>query len=236
MERVYTNTGCPLYGTDYCARLNMVKCEVCPANESKGRAEQVRADLDVIAALLPEADLTPLFHTESCVLCKGEPNPRALYAIADLGHKEPEREGRNFLGMKVKMKTGSLLPVQLSCCKACRDKHRVMSYVPILLPLAAAVLMLALLSITSIREGLAALHPIVPLAVFAVVVGGAVLFSRALEASLRKRYDRETYLNILEQPFLARMAGLGWFEIQRGKRTSQLIFSKERLKQGLYTR
>lgn len=236
MERIYTNTQCPLYGTDYCQRLNMVKCEVCPANDSKSRAEQVREDLDAIAALLPEPDISALFHTDSCVLCKSDPKPRAFYAIADIGNSEPEREGRNFLGMKVKLKTGSLFPAQLSCCKDCRHKHQVMIYLPILLPLGVAVGMLLLLGAVSIREGFAALHPLAPVAALVLAVGGSMILARVLEVTLRKRYEKETYLNIMEQPFLARMAERGWFEIQRGKRTSQVIFAKERLKQGLYTR
>lgn len=236
MERVYTNTECPLHGSEYCRRLNMIKCEVCPSNPDKSHAEQVRADLDTIAALLPAEDLSTLFQGDRCVLCRGEAKPRACYALTDLGNAKPEREGRNFLGMKTKLRIGSLLPVQMSCCKDCRQNYQVISYLRILVPFLAAVVMLALLSIVSIRESLAARHVLLPLGLFLLVVGAAVVLSRVLEGRLRKRYEKETYLNILEQPFLAKMAEQGWFEIQRGKVSSQLIFAKERLKQGLYTR
>ncbi len=75
MERVYTNKECPLYDTVYCERLNMLKCEVCPANRDKSQAERVRDDLKEIAALLPAEDYSALFHSESCVLCKDKPAP-----------------------------------------------------------------------------------------------------------------------------------------------------------------
>ncbi len=236
-ERIYTNTACPLYGSAYCSRLNMVKCEVCPANSSPRQAELVRADMDAIATLLPAEDLSNLFHSERCTLCKGQsPNPRAYYALTDLGNPLPEREGRNFLGMKTKMRVGSLLPVQLGCCQACRRKHRVLTYLRLLLPLGAAVVALALLSVIPIREGLAGSHALLPLGVLLLAVGGAILVALVAEKRLRRRYEKETYLNIMEQPDLAEMAKMGWFEIQRGRGMSQLIFAKGRLKQGLYTR
>ena len=43
-------------------------------------------------------------------------------------------------------------------------------------------------------------------------------------------------MNIMEQPFFADFQRFGWFELQRGKKMSHLIFFKERLKQGMYTK
>lgn len=235
-ERVYTNRECPLYDTVYCERLNMLKCEVCPANSDKSQAERVRADLDEIAALLPTEDVSALFHSDGCVLCKGAPNPRVCYAMTDLGNAKPEREGRNFLGMKTKLRVGCMLPVQLSCCAACRRKIQLLTYLHVLVPLFVAVVTLALLSVIAIREALAAVHVALPLLIFVLAVGGSYLICLAVEARLRKRYEQETYLNIMEQPLLSEMAKLGWFEVQGSKRVSQLIFAKDRLKQGLYTR
>jgi len=235
-DRIYTNTACPLYESNYCRRLNMVKCEVCPAFSSKSQAEQVREDMDEIAALLPYEDLSELFHSDRCALCKGEAKERVCYAMTDLGNAQPERTGRNFLGMKTKIRIGSILPVQVSCCKDCRKKHRMLTYLRLLLPLAAAVVMLVLLSVISIRESLAAINILLPLGIFVLVVGAAVIIALALEKRLYKAYNSETHLNIMEQPHLAKMADMGWFEIQRGRKISQLIFAKGKLKQGLYTR
>lgn len=235
MERQYTNTDCALYGTAYCERLNMRNCEACPAKD-RGRAAGVREDLDAVAALLPAEDLSSLFHTDRCVLCKGEPNPKACYAMADLGNPEPEREGRNFIGMKTKMRVGSLIPVQMSCCAACRRKHRLLTYIPVLVPLAVGILLLALLSVAAVREAVATAHPALPLGVFLLVVAVALAGARLWQGALLRRYSRETYVNVMEQPFLAEMGKRGWFELQRGKRMSHLVFSKERLKQGVYTR
>ncbi|MEA5060750.1 MAG: hypothetical protein EOM66_10440 [Clostridia bacterium] len=235
MERLYTKRDCPLYDTEYCRRLNMVKCEVCPAKDST-RAEQVRRDLDAIAELLPEADFSPLFHTDKCVLCKGAPKAHACYAMADLANREPEREGTNFLGIKTKLRVGSLLPVQMSCCESCRRKHQILSYLRLLLPLGAGIILLVLFSMASIREPLASIHVALPLGIFLLTIAAASLIAWLVEKRLIQRYGEDTYLNIMEQPFLAKMERRGWFELQRGKRVSHLIFTKERLKQGLYTR
>ena len=130
-DRQYTNTSCPLYETVYCQRLNMRSCDVCPA-KNPNNVQSIQADLDAVAQLMPMEDLAPLFHTEQCVLCKGEPGKRVCYGMTDLGNPEPQREGRNFIGMKTKLRIGSLLPIQLSCCAACRRKFQLASYVPVL--------------------------------------------------------------------------------------------------------
>ena len=156
--------------------------------------------------------------------------------MTDLGNPEPKREGRNFIGMKTKLRIGSLLPIQLSCCAACRRKFQLASYAPVLTPVAAGVLSLVALGITPVRTALASLHAVVPLLLFVAVVGLAALLGRLWQASMLRRFEKETYMNIMEQPFLADLQRFGWFELQREKKMSHLIFSKERLKQGMYTK
>ena len=55
MPRLYTNTDCPLHGSEYCARLHMESCDTCTV---RGRDEEemqlLKQDLDAIAAMMPE--------------------------------------------------------------------------------------------------------------------------------------------------------------------------------------
>ena len=73
MPRLYTNTDCPLHGSEYCARLHMESCDTCTV---RGRDEEemqlLKQDLDAIAAMMPEEGIAALFLTNECVLCKGE--------------------------------------------------------------------------------------------------------------------------------------------------------------------
>ena len=51
----YTNADCPLYGSEYCAALNMESCEKCTVDcTDEEKTARVKQDLADMAALLPE--------------------------------------------------------------------------------------------------------------------------------------------------------------------------------------
>ena len=88
----YTNADCPLYGSEYCAALNMESCEKCTVDcTDEEKTARVKQDLADMAALLPEdgmlclrrrlsASALPLTEEErERVLYK---NDAALYGIA----------------------------------------------------------------------------------------------------------------------------------------------------------
>ena len=83
----YTNADCPLYGSEYCAALNMESCEKCTVDcTDEEKTARVKQDLADMAALLPEDGMAKLFTGEECVLCKGEKGKREYYAFFDMGH------------------------------------------------------------------------------------------------------------------------------------------------------
>ena len=93
----YTRTDCPLYGGEYCKKLNMKSCRTCTVTNDN--AAGIKADIDAIESLMPEGGMARFFEGEECVLCKGEKKNRAdCYAMADIGHPEPKREGTNAKG------------------------------------------------------------------------------------------------------------------------------------------
>jgi hypothetical protein len=198
--------------------------------------DELIADLDALKALLPEDGIEDLFLSDRCILCKKEePEPRTCYALLDLGNREPERESRNLLGIKTKLRTGSLLPVQLSSCDACKKRFLKLDYVVPIWVAAAGVISIAALSYRPLREALAAFGAIVPFLVFS----GVMLVSWGIGALVRKsrmkRYANTTHLDVMEIPKLNELRERGWFEINPGKHYSRLVFSKKRLRQGVYT-
>ena len=152
----YTRTDCPLYGGEYCKKLNMKSCRTCTVTNDN--AAGIKADIDAIESLMPEGGMARFFEGEECVLCKGERKNRAdCYAMADIGHPEPKREGRNAIGLKTKLRIGSMLPVQLSCCSKCRKKHNAASNREAAVTLTVAIIMLAVLNFTPTAEAIAAI-------------------------------------------------------------------------------
>ena len=116
MPRLYTNTDCPLHGSEYCARLHMESCDTCTVRGRDAEEMQLlKQDLDAIAAMMPEEGIAALFLTNECVLCKGEEKgARAWYAQTDIGNAEPRRKQAGFLGIKREARAGSILPIQIA--------------------------------------------------------------------------------------------------------------------------
>lgn len=236
MANAYTNTECALYGSRYCDMLHMESCESCTVRKDAGRAEQLKSELDVTASLMPEQGIHGLFDTDTCMLCKGEPGKQAWYADADIANPEPRHEQRNVIGIKTVARTGSLVPLQIACCKDCRRRILRIEYLPTCLVLGVCALMLLLLSIRPLRESLMAVAMMLPFLLFvgaAAIAGVAAFF-------LRKRLiadaEDKTWLRLFEIPALAGMRERDWFELNVGKGgISRYVFAKKRLPQGLYT-
>ena len=236
MPRTYNNTACRLYNTEYCRVLNMTSCETCTvAGGSKADMEALVADLDALNALMPADGIGNLFLGDRCVLCKKEePNLRTCYGLLDLGNREPERVSRNAIGIKTKLRAGSLLPVQLAACDACKKRFSKLEYAVPLSVGAAGVVSIALLSYRPLREFLASFFAAAPFVLFAAVMLAAWGVGALVRRARVKRYAAHTHLDVMEIKKLAELRERGWFELTPNI-YSRLIFSKKRLQQGLYT-
>ncbi|MCE5236681.1 MAG: hypothetical protein ABFC62_11090 [Clostridiaceae bacterium] len=237
MPRTYSNTACRLYHTEYCRVLNMANCETCTvAGRSKADMEALVADLDALKALLPEDGVEELFLSDRCILCKKEePNPRTCYGLLDLGNREPERVVRSAIGLKTKLRAGSLLPVQLAACDACKKRFTKLDYVVSLWVGVAGVLSIALLSYRPLREYFASFFAAAPFLLFVACMLAAWGAGVLIRNSRVKRYAKHTHLDVMEIKKLSELREKGWFELNPNGRYSKLIFSKKRLQQGLYT-
>ena len=230
-----SGTNCTLFGSKYCDILNSLDCKSCPVR--RAGTEGVKRDVDALEALLPQTGIGDLAASETCVLCRGEEkNEAACYAMVDLGNHEPPRESGYFLGMKAKMRSGSLLTVQLSCCASCRRRFKTLNYMYTILVVAVAALMMILLYYRPLYEAVAGVFLGFPLVLFLGTVGIAWAVSQSCRKKLIKKYEAHTYLQILEIPALAQMREKGWFELVPGRKVSRPVFSEKRLEQGLYTR
>lgn len=238
MAREIRGEGCEFRGTKYCDMLNMQSCGNCAAyGKDPDERARMQADLDVLGELLPEGGVSHLFLSEECLFCKGEaPGKRACYAMVDMAHREPRREKRSAIGIKVKSTVGSLIPVQAACCAGCRKRFRILEYLPVALPLAVAVILLVLVNIEAVSEALRGAAVYLPAALF---LGGTALAYAAGKIAakrLQRAYGERMHLDVMELPTLRTMREGGWFPITQDRRGRvRPVFLKQRLAQGVCT-
>ena len=133
MEQERTNRNCPLWGTETCARLNMRACRGCPAEDKDPReCNEIREDVDQLYSFLPEEGIASLFAGEDCTLCRGEQKgKRESYGLFDMGHADP-RDRKKKLKLFRSKTYGFVIPLQFGCCKDCRRRHQLLSWLPML--------------------------------------------------------------------------------------------------------
>ncbi|MDD3920658.1 MAG: hypothetical protein PHO41_05785 [Eubacteriales bacterium] len=234
MAEANNKTGCALSGTRYCDMLNMPSCDACTVRASD--LEQVKQDLDALTALLPEDGISDLFDTDTCQLCRGEhKNPTSCYAMVDMGHPEPVRQKKNVIGLNVKAKVGSLVPVQIACCKACKKRLNTLEYLPTVLPIGVALITLVLMMIRPIGDALQRVFQALPLVVFVVLTVAAFIAARVITKTLRSKYDTVTVTNVTELPKLQKMQEMGWFSLNSGSKPPRPVFLNKRLRVGVCT-
>lgn len=231
-----TNKQCKLYNTHYCDLLNMGSCENCTmASVNEENIKETMSDIDAIMALMPEDGISDLFESEKCLLCEDRPNQRTCYAMTDLGNSEPKRSRRNFLGIKMPFKFGSIVPVQIASCGKCRRNYRTVEYLPTAVSIFVAAIALIALSVLEVSQSLAAIHPILPFALFILFVLIGFGAGKLIRALLIKKLGLQTKFNIFDIPKLKRMQEKGWEPIQPNEPVSRVIFGNKRLSRGIFT-
>ena len=231
------NRNCPLYNTESCAVMNMRKCEACPLTGRVDDADVICGisnDVALFSSLLPENGIARLFESERCTLCKGDnPNAADGYAIYDMAHSEPKRlQKRNFLFTQDK--SGFMVPLQFACCKKCRARLLWQEY----LPTVGAILGVGVGVLLTLDEP-AVMHwrsigSSLPLLLVAggLLVGWAA--AQLLRFILRRKWTKQSYLNVHNHPVVREMRKKGWFSVFGGK-SGKLILTKRRISQGLGT-
>ncbi len=228
---------CLLKDTEACAAMNNPACPACEVGKA-GTDVQKNAleDYELLKVLLPEEGIAPLMKSETCLFCKGDKkNPREYYAVADFAHKEPQRTKSSVIGIKVKSSVGSLVPVQIACCKKCRRNYMMRDYLPWVIMAAVAVALIAVLSIVPVRESLVGVNELLPLAIFAGVFVVGYVIGQLVRNAFVKSKESQTIFEVSELPIIKKMLEKGWFSLFGEKRSIRLIFSKKRLERGWFS-
>ena len=233
MEKLPENPECALSGTKYCRLLNMHACEQCTIRGSENLAD-VQKDIDLYETLLPEGGVARLFHSKECQFCKTEPKgERAGYAILDMAHPEPKRVQKWLLGKRT-TRFGTMIPVQMSVCKKCRTRFRLIDAMPVAVSVVLGAIGLALFSTGGIGERLADVSQALPLVVWLVLLIGGYFLGRLASRLLEKDAEKRMIVNVMTHPAIAEMLAKGWEPIAKQSR-ARLLFSKSRANRGLGT-
>ena len=235
MEQERTNRNCPLWGTETCARLNMRACRGCPAMDKDVReCDSIRDDVDTFYSLLPEEGVASLFTGEACTLCRGEnKGKRESYGLFDMGHADP-RPRKKKLSLFRNKTYGFVVPLQFGCCRDCRRRFQLLSWLPMLI--AVVILGAALLAVARepVAQSLRNVWRGLPLLVIALAAGVSYLLGRILTKVLRARFNERTYMDLKDHPLVQRMLALDWECIAEGK-YPQPVFTRKRLSYGIGT-
>ncbi|MEG1524771.1 MAG: hypothetical protein RR475_07065 [Clostridia bacterium] len=233
MEHLPVNPECELSGTKCCRLLNMHTCEACTVRNSDNKAG-ILQDIALYETLLPEGGVSQLFTARDCQFCKMEPKgKRKGYAILDMAHPEPKRVQRWLLG-KRQLKIGTMIPVQMSICSACRRRFLLLEYLPIVIPIVLGVAGLLLISIDAVSAPLNRMGSFLPLVLWLLLIGVGILVGRLWGKHFKKKCARIMYADVLEHPVIAGMLQKGWMPITKQSGT-KVLFSKSRLARGLGT-
>ncbi len=232
MESRYTDTECALYGTKSCALLNMQDCDKCPL---KGRVADpaIHDDLKLFCDLQPEGTVAQLFESETCMLCKEEPKGKTTgYAVFDMAHEEPKTLAkRKWLSKET---TGFMVPLQFACCKKCRGRIFLKSYLPLITPILLTLIVLPVVTIESTAQALRQIAAWLPLLlVFLAIVGGYGV-GKLLAYLYGRRCESFMYIDVRTHPFVAKMAEKGWRPLF-GEKQAHVAFTKKRIDRGLGT-
>ena len=235
MEQERTNRNCPLWGTETCARLNMRACRGCPAeNKDVRECDDVRDDVDTLYALLPEEGIASLFTGETCSLCKGEnKGKRESYGLFDMGHADP-RAVKKKLSLFRGKTYGFVVPLQFGCCKDCRRRFQLLSWLGMLTTILILGVALLVVAQEPVAQSLRNVWRGLPLLLMLLAAGISFLAGKVLTRVLRSRFNERTYMDLREQPLVRRMLSLDWECVAEGK-YPQPVFTRKRLRYGVGT-
>ncbi len=228
---------CLLKDTAACAAMNNPGCPACELGKAGAETQKnALEDFELLKTLLPEEGIKPLMQSETCLFCKSEKsNPREYYAITDFAHREPQRTKTSVIGIKIKANVGSLIPVQIACCKKCRRNFLMRDYLPWIITAAITIALIAVLSIVPLRESLVAVNELLPLALFAGVFVVGYFAGQLARNVFVKAKKSQTLFEVAELPTIKRMLEKGWFSLFGEKKGIRLIFSKKRLERGWFS-
>ena len=213
----------------------MRACRGCPAEGKDAReCNDIREDVDLFRSLLPEEGIASLFMGEECTLCRGEEKgKRESYGLFDMGHADP-RDRKKKLSLFRSKTYGFVVPLQFGCCRDCRRRYQLLGWMPMLVTIVILGGTLLIVSQEPVAQSLRDIWRGLPLVVIAVAAGLSYLLGKVVTKALRARFNRDTYMDLRDHPFMQRMISLGWESLVEDK-YPQPVFSRKRLGYGVGT-
>lgn len=228
---------CLLKDTRECKAMNNPPCPACQIGKlSEERQKEVIEDYAVVLDLLPEDGVAPFYESEECLLCREEPRrKREYYGIVDFAHKEPQRTKSSAIGIRVKTRIGSFVPVQIATCARCRRNIILTEYLQWVILVLAGAIGLWVISIDAVREPLIGINALLPLGLFVVYIALMALLCHFIVSSIFKAKSKETIMDINELERIKALREKGWFSLSDDKKHVRLLFTKKPLKHGWFT-
>ncbi len=227
-----TATDCALHGTKSCALLNMQDCDKCPL---KGRVADpaIHDDLRLFCDLQPEGTVARLFESETCTLCKTEPKGTPTsFAVFDMAHTEPKKLAkRKWL---TKQETGFMVPLQFACCSKCRRRILLISYLPLLVPIALTLIALPIVLNEHFLQSLRQTAGWLPFLLVVIAILGGYGVGKLLSYLYKRKAESLMYVDVRTHPIVEEMTGKGWRPLFND-RQPHIAFTKRRIDKGLGT-
>ncbi len=236
------NTECELYGSAECKFLNTEGCLNCFVTGMGVRDQQRLKDaLETLRASAPEDTITSLYTSNTCRLCKpekGEAGQTECYALFDMTKDEPHGNWTFRIGKKRKddKGMGMLLPIQISACKKCRARYRMIEFLPTVIGLVFAVAALIIASNNTIYKSIYQIGAWAPFGLFLLIVGAGVGIGFLVRMLLINSFSKSMELNMAQNPIIAALLKDGWRILFDGKsNVTKMVFAKNRRTTGVYS-
>lgn len=186
-----------------------------------------------VSGMIPVDAICNVAESNKCKFCADEENANVAeyYGLTDLGHETPKDRTEKVVGMK----SGSVLPLAVRCCKKCRRNFLVAQYLPTLLGLVIVIATLIIVQLPAVKADILSSDFIVPplmrsFCIFVVVLALTVLACAVLRRLLIEKLSSKTAFSIFDVDGLRVLKPIGWFPLYKNKHFSQVMFTKKRPK------
>ena len=227
------NENCALYGTDACRMLNAENCSECAVGKLKPEKQQAAlGSLTRLYETVPPERIAGLYTSEKCLFCKGEHRgDRDCWGLFDMAKRDPEGDWtvavikNRRIGMKV---ADMLLPLQVSCCKDCRKRHRLFAYLPTLVALIVIAAGLILTTCTGLYKTLYDIAPWMPALTMVIFILLGVALHYIIRSAMAKAFSKKTVMDVSELPGISELEQDGFYEVAEKKSgVSNVVFSNK---------
>lgn len=189
---------------------------------------------ETLWAMLPDGGLENVEGAEHCLFCNDGHFARPeWYAVSDLGHLlNGEQAGPG--GVEAGGQRAGLVTLHIPCCEKCRRNIRKAKLISVCFSAAGLALGLLASLVQSWRYAMMRIHAAAPALIFLLLGLLGWQLGRIFQRRFVKKKDVVTEFDIRRIPEVRAVVEKGWFSIEKDGRAPRLVFSREKLKNGLF--